>query len=157
MLQVGNGMSVNEDRAHFSMWAMLSAPLIAGNDLRNMSKETLEILTNAEVLAVNQDRLGIQAYRYKDEGNLETWVKPMADGKWAVTFLNRGDQPISVEFDWKSNAFRDNAFNKSADFASSVFNIRNVWSARDEGNTRRALKTTVPGRDVHMVVLTPAN
>lgn len=155
MLQVGNGMSQNEDRAHFSIWAMLSAPLIAGNDLRNMSKETLDILTNGEVLAVNQDRLGIQGFRYQVEGNLETWVKPMTDGMWAICFLNRGDQPISVEFNWKHHILNDEIFNRSANFSNSVFSIRNVWTAQNAGDTRKVLKTTVAPRDVHMLVLTP--
>ena len=56
MLEVGNGMHTNQDRANFSMWAMLAAPLIAGNDLRDISKETLEILTNPEAIAINQDK-----------------------------------------------------------------------------------------------------
>jgi alpha-galactosidase len=65
MLEVGNGMSYNEDKAHFSMWCMLSAPLVAGNDLRKMSEQTKSILTNKEVIAIDQDELGIAAYRIK--------------------------------------------------------------------------------------------
>ena len=77
MLEVGNGMSVNEDRAHFSMWCMLAAPLISGNDLRHMSPETLEILTNKEVIAVNQDALGVEGFAYSANEGVEVWFKPL--------------------------------------------------------------------------------
>ena len=89
MLEVGNGMSVNEDRAHFSLWCMMAAPLIAGNDLRAMSKETNEILTNREVLGVDQDSLGVQGYRYSTQDSIEVWVKPLMHGDWAVALPNR--------------------------------------------------------------------
>ena len=89
MLEVGNGMPVNEDRAHFSMWCMLSAPLIAGNDLRKMSKETHTILTNKDVLAVDQDALGIQGFIYSTNNGVEVWFKPLSGNAWALCFLNR--------------------------------------------------------------------
>ena len=100
MLEVGNGMPANEDRAHFTMWSMMAAPLIAGNDLRTMSPATKEILTNKEVLTVDQDKLGVQGFRYAAKDSLETWFKPMADGKWAVAFLNLSKKPQPVSFDW---------------------------------------------------------
>ncbi len=86
MLEVGNGMSTGEDRAHFSLWCILAAPLMAGNDLRKMSRETDAILTNKEVIAVNQDPMGVEGYRYRVQDSLETWVKPLSDGDWAVCF-----------------------------------------------------------------------
>ena len=78
MMEVGNGMSVAEDRAHFAMWCMLSAPLIAGNDLADMSAETVAILTNEDMIAINQDSLGIQCFKYSSKEGLETWFKPLA-------------------------------------------------------------------------------
>src|SRR5919202_887529 len=95
MLEVGNGMSAAEDRAHFSMWAMLAAPLIAGNDLRSMSRETAEILTNREVIAVDQDSLGVQGFPYSSatSDGVEIWFKPLAGGDWAMAVLNRGTAP----------------------------------------------------------------
>ena len=101
MLEVGNGMKVNEDRAHFSLWCMLAAPLISGNDLRNMNKETLEILTNKEVIAVNQDSLGIQCFKLMDYGDLEIYAKPLKNGDAAICFLNRSDAPQTIDFIWK--------------------------------------------------------
>ena len=91
MLEVGNGgMTTSEYRSHFSLWCLLNAPLIAGNDLRNMSPEIKEILTNKELIAVNQDELGREARRVWKEGELEIWSKPMKDGSRAVLCLNRG-------------------------------------------------------------------
>ena len=85
MLEVGNGgMSTAEYRAHFSFWALLDAPLIAGNDVRSMTPEIKEILTNAEVIAVNQDKLGQEGRRVRKDGDAEVWSKAMADGSRAV-------------------------------------------------------------------------
>ena len=86
MLEVGNGMSTNEDRSHFSMWCMLAAPLIAGNDVRKMSKVTKGILTNKEVIAVDQDKTGIEGFKYKDQDSLEVWVKLLQNDDWAICF-----------------------------------------------------------------------
>ena len=92
MLEVGNGgMSDTEYRAHFSLWALLNAPLIAGNDLRSMSAATREILTNRDVIAVDQDWGGRQGSRLKSDGGYDVWSKPMKDGGRAVVVLNRGD------------------------------------------------------------------
>ncbi len=80
MLEVGNGLTHNEDRAHFTMWCMLSAPLILGNDIRTVDPKTLSILLNGRVIAIDQDPLGVQGYRFMREGDLEVWLKPLAGG-----------------------------------------------------------------------------
>jgi alpha-galactosidase len=91
MLEVGNGgMSTTEYKAHFSLWAILAAPLIAGNDLRDMSPETKSILENKAVIAVDQDPKGIEGHKVIDQGDQEVWVKPLHDGSMAVLLLNRG-------------------------------------------------------------------
>ncbi|MGN6341763.1 MAG: glycoside hydrolase family 27 protein [Ginsengibacter sp.] len=93
MLEVGNGgMTNNEYRTHFSLWAILAAPLIAGNDLLHMTDATKEILTNKDVIAVDQDPAGKEGYKIEDGGDQEVWVKPMSDGSFAVLLLNRGEQ-----------------------------------------------------------------
>jgi alpha-galactosidase len=93
MLEVGNGgMTNNEYRTHFSLWAILAAPLIAGNDLLHMTEATKEILTNKDVIAVDQDPAGKEGYKIEDGGDQEVWVKPMSDGSFAVLLLNRGEQ-----------------------------------------------------------------
>ncbi len=90
MLEVGNGgMNDDEYRTHMSLWAILAAPLIAGNDLSKMTPYTVELLTNREVLAVDQDPLGKQGYRIAQEGPFEVWMKPMADGSKVVGLFNR--------------------------------------------------------------------
>ena len=92
MLEVGNGgMSAREYQAHFSMWALLNAPLIAGNDIRSMNDTTAGILMNPDVIAVDQDWGGSQGYKLLDDGDGEVWAKPMSDGGMAVVLLNRGE------------------------------------------------------------------
>lgn len=90
MLEIGNGgMNYDEEKTHMSLWAILGAPLIAGNDLSHMSPETLSILTNREVIAVDQDRLGRQDTRMHAKGATEIWTKPMTDGALAAGLFNR--------------------------------------------------------------------
>lgn len=98
MLQVGRGMSYDEDKTHFSMWCMMNSPLLAGNDLRNMSKETIEILTNKELIALNQDKGFRQAQRISREGDMEIWVKQLGkNGKSkAIALMNRGGKEASI-------------------------------------------------------------
>lgn len=155
MLEVGNGMSVNEDRAHFSMWCMLAAPLIAGNDLSNMSKETIEILTNKEVISVNQDSLGIQGFKYSEKDGLEIWFKPLMNDNWAVCFLNRSTKPINVNFAWNEHTIVDSIFNKAADFKTTTYSIRDLWAKKNIGNTSKDFTAIVPAHDVIMLKLTP--
>jgi hypothetical protein len=102
MLQVGSpGLSAVEARAHFSLWSVLAAPLLAGYDLTTISPESLATLTNREVIALDQDRAGHQGRRVRRKGGAETWVKPLAGGSQAVLFLNRraGAQQLSVRLD----------------------------------------------------------
>jgi alpha-galactosidase len=102
MLEVGNGgMSRDEYRTHMALWAMLAAPLLAGNDLRTMTAETKELLTNSEVIAIDQDAKGVQGHRVWEEGPLEIWVKPLADGSQAVGLFNRGESPLTMRLDAK--------------------------------------------------------
>lgn len=97
MLEVGNGkLSFDENRAHFSMWAMLASPLLAGNDLTNMKPEVKAILTNRDVIALDQDPLGKQASRIYSEGEVEVWTKPLSGGALAVAVLNAGDNRYST-------------------------------------------------------------
>ncbi len=97
MLEVGNGkLTYDESKAHFSFWCLLAAPLMAGNDLTTMSDTTKSILTNKEVIAVDQDPLGIQGSKKLDEGNFEVWTKPLKGGDYAVIFFNRGPVPVKA-------------------------------------------------------------
>ncbi len=101
MLEVGNGgMTTEEYRTHFSLWCMLASPLIAGNDLANMTPETKSILLNKEMIAVNQDTLGMQATCYRDNGDYEIWIKGLSNNEKAVCLLNRSDEKKSVLVDF---------------------------------------------------------
>jgi len=100
MLQVGNLKGDIEDKAHFSLWCILAAPLMAGNDLRAMSDSVREILTAPEVIAVNQDPRGIQGYKIYDNGDQEVYNKPLRDGTTAVLLLNKGSKPADVTVTW---------------------------------------------------------
>jgi alpha-galactosidase len=114
MLEIGNGgMSVDEYRTHLSLWAILAAPLIAGHDVRVMTPEAKEILTNKEVLDIDQDKKGVQGTRVRKDGDLEVWRKPLSDGV-AVGLFNRGAAPAKITVKWsevgidkKSPAIRD--------------------------------------------------
>ena len=154
MMEVGNGMSGDEDRAHFSLWAMLAAPLIAGNDLREMSEETREILTNKDVIAINQDPLGVQAFKYRDEGDLEYFFKPLADKSWGFLILNRGDEPAVIRFAWRKEDVVDPDFpaegkGYDAKLRDSRYGYRELWTG-EEGETGQALETTVPAHGVRV-------
>jgi alpha-galactosidase len=148
MLEVGNGMSLSEDRAHFSMWCMLAAPLIAGNDLRSMSAETREVLTNREVVAINQDPLGVEAFQYSAKDGLEVWFKPLKDGDWAVVFLNRNTSPRKISFDWKNEQVADSLSKRETRFETTTYRLRDLWAKRDIGTTERSLVADVPAHDV---------
>lgn len=153
MMEVGNGMSEGEDRAHFSLWAMLAAPLIAGNDLRDMSEATRSILTNAAVIAVDQDPLGVEGYKHRDEGDVEIWVRPLADGAWALAVLNRGEPARRVELDWAHENLADGLSDRNARFDEITYSVRDLWLGADLGTTAATLVAEVPGHDVLMLRL----
>lgn len=148
MLEVGNDMNDTEDKSHFTMWSMMSSPLIAGNDLRKMTKETLAILTNKELIAVNQDKLGIQGFKYSSEDGLEIWVKPLSDNNWAITFLNRSEQTKKINFDWKKHLIKDSDFGYEADFNKEIFKLKDLWKNKEIGNTKRVFQTEILSHDV---------
>jgi alpha-galactosidase len=97
MLEVGNGkLTLAENRSHFSLWAMLAAPLLAGNNLPNMKPEIKAILTNRDVIAIDQDMLGKQGSRIYSEGEVDVWTRPLAGGAVAIAVINAGDNRYST-------------------------------------------------------------
>jgi alpha-galactosidase len=154
MMEVGKGMSQNEDRAHFSLWAIVAAPLMAGNDVRNMKKETIEILTNKEVIAVDQDSLGVQGLKFKnDEQGLEVWAKPLQVGDWAVCFLNRSEQKRKIELDWSKIVIGDDISKKTLNTNEAVFTVRDLWGKKNISDTKKKLIAEIASHDVLMVRL----
>jgi alpha-galactosidase len=136
MLEVGNGgMNVDEYRTHMSLWALLAAPLLAGNDLSTMTPETVSLLTNREVVAIDQDKAGTQGERIWAEGPMEVWARSLADGSKAVALFNRHPGPMDMHVD-----FRQLGVNGPA-------RIRNIWDAKDLASASE-FSATVPGHGV---------
>ena len=148
MLQVGNGkLTPDEERLHFSMWAMFSSPLIAGNDIRQMSEETLSILTNREVIAIDQDKLGISAIRWLKTGELEIWVKPLDRGDFAVCLINRGTSTIPFDQDLKMTMNNQYKLEDS-------YSVRDLWKHMVVGSTKEHLIGSLGPHAVVLVRLT---
>ena len=154
MLEVGNGMSLAEDRAHFSMWCMLAAPLAAGNDLRKMSGQTTSILTNKEAIAIDQDDLGIAAYKIPMAYSLEVWIKPLKNNNVAVCFLNRASHPQKLNFKWADLTVQDKATGLDLKFADGVYALRDLWAKKAVGTTKNNMKEDIASHDVVMLKLT---
>lgn len=122
MLQVGNLPEAIQDRAHFSLWCILAAPLMAGNDLRSMTDVVRDTLTAPEVIAVNQDPRAIQGYKVHIDGPLEVYNKPLHDGATAVLLLNKGARAADITVDWKSIGL------------SGRQPVRDLWARKDLGS-----------------------
>ncbi len=148
MLEVGNGMSVNEDRAHFTMWCMLAAPLILGNDLATMSQQTLDIITNKEVIAIDQDSLGVQGFRAASSDGLEFWLKPLAGKEWAFCILNRSTDDKSCTIDWNRFNLKDSLSGMSTSFDKISYKVRDLWVKANAGTTDGNRTVIVRGHDV---------
>lgn len=142
MLQVGNGMSYEEDKTHFTMWAVMSSPLLLGNDLSRMSKETMQIISNKEIIALNQDPLVYQARRFSKKDSLEVWAKPLGSttsGKVAVTLLNRNDREKEISFDLDSIGIN----------SAESYTLRDLWMKKDyPRSTEKKRSFKVPAHGV---------
>jgi alpha-galactosidase len=148
MLEVGNGMSNIEDKAHFSLWCMLAAPLMAGNDLHKMSEETRKILTNKDVIAIDQDALGVEGFRYYSFDGLEIWVKPLINGDLAVCFLNRSERNQTINYDWMAHGIQDKTSNTNVDFTQATYKLRDLWTKKDIGTTQKIFRQPIASHDV---------
>jgi alpha-galactosidase len=146
MLEVGNGgMTEIEYRSHFSLWTLLSAPLFAGNDLSNMSASTREILLNREVIAVDQDAVGVQGRRVKKNGDLEVWSKQLSDGGRAVILLNRSRVAAEIAVTWENIGYPGGVH----------ASVRDLWKHKDLGSLAGGFSAEVPSHGVVMVKVKP--
>ena len=148
MLEVGNGgMTDTEYRSHFSFWALLAAPLIAGNDLRTMPPEIHDILTNKEVIAINQDPLGRQGRRVRKDNQLkvDVWAKQLTDGSRAVILFNRGTAEQNIAVNWEEIGYP----------ANIVASVRDLWQHKDLGKQAGKTAATVPAHGVAMLAVRP--
>jgi alpha-galactosidase len=146
MLEVGNGkLTPDENRAHFAMWAILSAPLIAGNDLRSMDADTKTVLTDKEVLAIDQDPLGKQGRRVAKDGDKEVWARELQGGNRAVALLNRAATPQSITVKWEDLGYP----------AHLSAQLRDLWQHKDLGAKSGSFTATVPPHAAVLVTVKP--
>ncbi len=145
MLEVGNtGITLEESRAHFSLWCILAAPLMAGNDVRSMSNDIRDILTDKEVIAVDQDPLGKQGYRYYTDPGKEIWVKELSKNEWAVCVFNSSDKTSEVKVNWKDFYF-----------FKGTYKVRDLWQKKNIGTTEKDFTGKVASHDVVLFRLSP--
>ena len=146
MLEVGNGgMTTEEDRAHFSLWALFSAPLLVGNDVAHMSDATKSILENKEVIAIDQDPLGIQGHRVKKDGDLEVWSKQLADGGRAVVLLNRSAAAAPITVAWTDIGYPN----------SISATVHDLWTGQTAANQRSTYTAQVASHAAVMIKVMP--
>ena len=154
MLEVGNGgMTRDEYRSHFSLWAMMAAPLVAGNDVRTMADTTRQaaatrdILLNRDVIAVDQDSLGVQGMIVSNNPpDLQVWVKPMKDGSKAVLLFNRASVPSPMTANWRTIGI-----------ASKQARVRDLWAHTDSSGVADRYTATVPSHGVVMLRVWPGS
>jgi alpha-galactosidase len=123
---------------------MLAAPLMAGNDLRIMTPEVLKILTNKDALAIDQDKLGKQAYLYMEHLSKLIYVKELSDGSWSICWHNTGDQSYKQRIDWKHFSF-----------LKGMFEIKDIWKNQVIGTTSKNIELDIESHDVLFLKLTP--
>jgi len=146
MLQVGNLKGMEEDRqkvadrAHFSLWCILAAPLMAGNDLRTMSKDVQDVLTAPELIAVNQDRRGIQGYKVFAESGCEIYNKPLSDGTTAVLLLNKGREKADIAMPWEKIGL------------AGAQPVRDLWARQDLGEFKDSFTAHDLGQHEHRMI-----
>ena len=132
MLEVGNGgMTTEEYKTHFSLWCMLAAPLMAGNDLGAMNPETAEILKNDELIAIDQDVLGKQGFCYRDNGDYEIWVKKLNGNEKAACLLNRGDEEKTVQVDFNVLLKANDNYWSSEPYKLADYKVRDLWEHKE--------------------------
>jgi alpha-galactosidase len=158
--QVGWGPSLHaskltpdEQYTHISLWSLLASPLLIGCDLSQLDPFTLNLLTNDEVLAINQDELGRQAIRIRKEDGIEIWSKPLADGSFALGFFYTGEQSPVDAFSWgEEPAKRSISINCKDLGITEAFTVRDLWRQKDLGQFRE-FTAEVPFHGVVLVKL----
>ncbi|HEV2501195.1 MAG TPA: glycoside hydrolase family 27 protein [Terriglobia bacterium] len=142
MLQIGNrGLNEDEDKTQMSLWCLMAAPLIISSDLTKLTPAQLAILTNREVISVDQDRAGIQGSRISQEGPAEVWMKPLADGAKAVGLFNLGEGPMTVKADFGKLGIK------------GAVDVRDLWAQKDLGRREGSFSAVVPRHGVVLVLI----
>jgi alpha-galactosidase len=142
MLEVGNGkMTDDEYKTHMSLWVLLAAPLLAGNDLSKMTEADKSILMNSEAIAIDQDSLGKQGDRLYESGDLDVWTKPLSGGRVAVGLFNRSWSVRDVSVDLAAIGFKNGA------------TIRDVWKQADLGHKSGVYSQSLPKHGVALLIV----
>ncbi|XP_031497497.1 alpha-galactosidase 3 [Nymphaea colorata] len=152
MLEVGNGgMTYQEYRSHFSIWALMKAPLLIGCDVRNMTAETLEILSNREVIDVNQDSLGVQGRKVSTAGSSgcsQVWAGPLSGERLVVALWNRCDNSTAITVEWETIGLEN----------TTVVSIRDLWQHQDlSENAAGSFSATVESHACEMYIFSPSS
>ncbi|MGB8490825.1 MAG: alpha-galactosidase [Bacteroidales bacterium] len=145
MLEVGRGLTGREDKSHFTMWCILSSPLVLGNNMCTMTEETKAIVTNSEVIAVNQDTTGLQAQLLSEKDSCQVWAKNLngrLSNEFAVALLNQGTTPATISVNWKDLNIVGGA------------RVRDLWARADLGTMDSVYSVFVPGHGVSMIKVT---
>ncbi|KAJ8759336.1 hypothetical protein K2173_006856 [Erythroxylum novogranatense] len=146
MLEVGNGgMTTEEYRSHFSIWALVKAPLLIGCDVRSMDNVTLELLSNTEVIAVNQDKLGVQGKKVKKDEDLEVWAGPLTNNRVAVVLWNRGTSQATITASWCDIGLN----------SSTVVDVQDLWAHTTQCCVQDQVSAEVDSHACKMYVLEP--
>ncbi|PNX80463.1 alpha-galactosidase 2, partial [Trifolium pratense] len=146
MLEVGNGgMTTEEYRAHFSIWALAKAPLLVGCDIQAMDNTTYELITNSEVIAVNQDKLGVQGKKVKSNNDLEVWAGPLSKNKLAVVLWNRSSSNATVTASWSDIGLEPN----------TIVDARDLWEHSTQSLVSGEISAELDSHACKMYVLTP--
>lgn len=146
MLEVGNGeLTLDENKAHFSLWCILSAPLMLGNDIRELTPEIYAIITNKEMIDINQDPLGKQGSKIRDEGDQEVWVKQLSDGSRAVVLFNRSESVTQMSVKWIEIGYPGNL----------KAEVRDLWKKEDIGEFTDQYSDEVPAHGVVALRIRP--
>ncbi|CAA2971316.1 alpha-galactosidase [Olea europaea subsp. europaea] len=145
MLEVGNGgMTTEEYRSHFSIWALMKAPLLIGCDIRSMDKVTVELLSNQEVVAVNQDKLGVQGKKIKD-GDLQVWAGLLSQNRVVVALWNRGSSEATITAYWSDIGLN----------STTIVDARDLWAHSTQKSVNGKISASVIAHDCKMYVLSP--
>ena len=145
MLEVGNGgMTYEEYKVHFGLWSLSKAPLLIGCDITNMSEETFEILTNEEVIAINQDSLGVQGKKLESNDGKEVWGGPLSNNAFVIMLLNRGESPAEIEANFEKIGIK-----------KGEYVVRDLWEKKDLGVFSESFKGTVNPHSGILVKLSP--
>jgi len=149
MLEVGNGgMTTEEYKTHLSMWCMLAAPLMAGNDLRNMSPETNEILTNREIIDLDQDTLGIQGFCYRNNAGYQIWIKELINNEKAACLLNRSDEVKKVQVDFNVLLKANNNYWSPDQYNLEDYKVSDLWEHKVINTEKNIVYIEIPPHSV---------